>query len=116
VTVILGPFLENDLLHPATYVGVDFLSLSNEQVAATNVELHADMSQKQPTIDCASVLALRSAAPIPSLVRLCPSRRPCGYADKVPMPDRSEQELLAQSAQRAGRLNDGCADVGTTTS
>jgi hypothetical protein len=31
VTVILGPFLENDLLHPATYVAVDFLSLSNEQ-------------------------------------------------------------------------------------
>jgi hypothetical protein len=31
VTVILGPFLENDLLHLATYVAVDFLSLSNEQ-------------------------------------------------------------------------------------
>ena len=67
MTVILDPFLENDLLHPATYVGVDFLSLSNEQVAATNVELHAEMTQKQPTIDCASVLALRSGAPYPVL-------------------------------------------------
>jgi len=96
VTVILDPFLENDLLHPATYVGVDFLSSSNEQVAATNVE------QKQPTIDCASVLALRSAAPIPSLARLCPSRRPCGYADNVPTPDRSEQELLARVGTTSG--------------
>jgi hypothetical protein len=102
VSVILDPFLENDLLHPATYVGVDFLSLSNEQVAVTNVELHADMTQKQPTIDCASVLALKSAAPIPSLARLCPSRRPCGYADNVPTPDRSEQELLAQVGTTSG--------------
>ena len=102
MTVILDPFLENDLLHPATYVGVDFLSLSNEQVAATNVELHADMTQKQPTIDCASVLALRSAAPIPSLARLCPSKKPCGYADNAPTPDRSEQELLAQVGTTSG--------------
>jgi hypothetical protein len=33
VTVILGPFLENDLLHLAAYFAVDFLSLSNERFA-----------------------------------------------------------------------------------
>jgi hypothetical protein len=33
VTVILGPFLENDLLHLAAYYAVDVLSLSNERFA-----------------------------------------------------------------------------------
>ena len=37
VTVILGAFLEHDVLHLATYFAVDVLSLSNKQVAATSV-------------------------------------------------------------------------------
>jgi hypothetical protein len=37
--------------------------LEQRAIAATKVELHADMTQKQPTIDCGSVLALRSAFP-----------------------------------------------------
>ncbi|MFZ0975679.1 MAG: hypothetical protein WAN22_25870 [Solirubrobacteraceae bacterium] len=60
MTVVLGPLLENDLLHPSIDVAVDVLSLSSEQIAATNVWLHADMTQKGLTIDRVNLLALRS--------------------------------------------------------
>ena len=102
MTVILRPYLENDLPHPAAYFAVDVLSLSNEQVAAANAERHADMTQKQPTIDCSSLLGLRRSAPIASLTRLCPSWRACEYADSIPTPDCSEQELLAQVGTTSG--------------
>jgi hypothetical protein len=60
VTVLLGPLLENDLLHSANYVELDVLSLSSEQIAATKVWLHADMTEKPLTIDGGNLFALRS--------------------------------------------------------
>ena len=60
VIVLLGAFLKNDLLHPSNYVAVDVLSLSSEQTGATNVWLHADMTQKPLTIGSANLLGLRS--------------------------------------------------------
>jgi hypothetical protein len=69
VTAILGRFLGIELLHPAIHFTVDVLSLSKRAVAERNVELHADMTHKQATTDCAGLLALRSSAPIGSLTR-----------------------------------------------
>ena len=68
-----GLLVENDLLHPASRVAVDVLSLSSEQVAAINAWLRADITQKQLMIDCAKLLSLRGSAPISSLTRSCPS-------------------------------------------
>ena len=58
VIVLLGPLLKNDLLHPSNYVAVNVLSVSSEQIAATNVWLHADMTRKPLTIDSANLLGL----------------------------------------------------------
>jgi hypothetical protein len=102
VTVILVPVLENALLDPAIYFPVDVLSLSNEQILSANAEPHADLTQTQPTTDYASLLALRSSAPIASLTRIYPSWRGRDYADRMPTPDRVEQELLAQVGTTSG--------------
>lgn len=77
MTVRLGPRLENDLLSVATYVAANVLGLSTEQTVATNVGVHADMTQKPLTIDGANLLALRSERAHRLLrLRWCPSWRP----------------------------------------
>jgi hypothetical protein len=106
VTVILRPFLENDLPHPPTYFAVDVLSLSNEHILATNAERDADITRKQTTINCSSLLgsdelsAYRVTDPLVSVVE------GYGYADTFRRLVALSRNFSQGSAQRAGRLND----------
>jgi hypothetical protein len=102
VTVLLGPLVGNDLLHPASYVAVDGLSLRSEQIAATNVPPQAVLTQTPLTIDAANLLALRGQNAYRLRNALTPVLEASEYADRLQTLIASERELRTQVGTTSG--------------